>query len=273
MSPRVSSHQRGLLHDRILLRLSGIDSIWQAARDEDFASADTHAREFTDMLRLLVDDLGWGAKGEHDLELRSPPDLIARVAASILRDIEAEERDEAEERAALQAAQAQTGQVPFFFEQVSLADLGVAERISAEGEPALGGNPAVDRKWRKMRRGGCLGRIVGLITVGVPLCVLFAGCPSPQEVARSEQDTAGGRAGCRRPYAGGTGVDVPETSGLNCAAINRLTSSMPSEPETYLERGDSPRLLWKCKFFGAEARWVLLRCEHDKRHFSIVKGA
>lgn len=66
---------------------------------------------------------------------------------------------------------------------------------------------------------------------------------------------------------------MPETSRLNCAAINRLTSSMPSEPETFLERGDSPRLLWKCRFYGAEAGRVLLRCEHDKRHFSIVKSA
>jgi hypothetical protein len=65
---------------------------------------------------------------------------------------------------------------------------------------------------------------------------------------------------------------VPETSRLSCAAINRLTSSMPSEPETFLERGDSPRLLWKCKFYGEEAHRVVLRCEYDERHFSIVKA-
>jgi hypothetical protein len=127
----------------------------------------------------------------------------------------------------------------------------------------------MDRKWREMF---LIGRMVGLGTVAVALGVLFAGCPSPQEVAGSQGEAAGGRSGCRRPYAGGTGVDVPETSRLTCAAINRLTSSMPSEPETYLERGDSPRLLWKCTFYGAQARRVLLRCEHDKRHFSIVKS-
>lgn len=67
---------------------------------------------------------------------------------------------------------------------------------------------------------------------------------------------------------------MPETSRLSCAAIDKLTSSMPSEPETYLSTDDSPRrLLWKCRFFGAEAQQILLRCEHDKRHFSIVKSA
>src|SRR3954464_14745704 len=108
-------------------------------------------------------------------------------------------------------------------------------------------------------------RIGSLITVGVVLSVLLAGCPSPQSLA-------GGGSSCRRPYAGGTGVDVPETSRLSCAAINDMTSSMPSKPETYLDRGDSPRLLWKCIFYGAEAQRVLLHCEHDKRHFSIVKS-
>lgn len=36
--------------------------------------------------------------------------------------------------------------------------------------------------------------------------------------------------------------------------------------------GESPRLLWKCIYYGAEAKRVLLRCEHHKRHFSIVKS-
>ena len=66
---------------------------------------------------------------------------------------------------------------------------------------------------------------------------------------------------------------MPGTSRLSCAAINNLTADMPSEPETYLTTDDSPRrLLWKCNFYGAEARRVLLRCEHDRRHFSIVKS-
>lgn len=109
-------------------------------------------------------------------------------------------------------------------------------------------------------------RIVMLITVGAVLSVLLAGCPSPQKLAGV------GQTGCRQKYAGVMSDTLPETSRLSCAAISNLNSSMPAEPETYLERGDSPRLLWKCKFYGAEAQRVLLRCEHDKRHFSIVKS-
>lgn len=118
----------------------------------------------------------------------------------------------------------------------------------------------MDRKWRKMRWVG------GLITVGIAASVLLAGCPSPQAVA------GGAGSSCQREYAGATGVDMPETSRLSCASINNLTSSSPSEPEAFLIRGDSPRLLWKCRFFGAEARRVVLRCEHDQRHFSIIKS-
>jgi len=64
-----------------------------------------------------------------------------------------------------------------------------------------------------------------------------------------------------------------ETSKLNCAAINDLVSSIPSEPDNFLIQGDSPRLLWKCSYFGTEQGSLLLRCENDKRHFSIVKDA
>jgi hypothetical protein len=104
-----------------------------------------------------------------------------------------------------------------------------------------------------------------LIAAGVALGILLTGCTSPQELV-------GGGSGCRQPYAGVTGVDRPETSGLSCSAIDSLISTMPSEPETYLTTGDSPpHLLWKCTFYGGEARRVLLRCEHDKRHFSIIK--
>jgi hypothetical protein len=48
---------------------------------------------------------------------------------------------------------------------------------------------------------------------------------------------------------------------------------MPSEPENYLIGSDSPGLYWKCRFYGTEQGSVLLRCEHGRRHFSIVKGA
>jgi hypothetical protein len=100
---------------------------------------------------------------------------------------------------------------------------------------------------------------------GATLSVLLAGCPDARTAA-------GGASGCERPYGGVTAIDLPETSRLSCDAIDELTFSSPSEPEHFLSRGDSPRLLWKCQFFGTDAQRVLLRCEHDMRHFSIVKN-
>jgi hypothetical protein len=110
-------------------------------------------------------------------------------------------------------------------------------------------------------------RTVGLFISGLMLSLLLAGCLVDPKAAVGVQTS-----GCQRVY-GVSAVDLPETSRLSCAAINNLTFDMPSEPETDLLSDDSPRrLLWKCKFYGSEARRVLLRCVHDKRHFSIVKS-
>jgi len=79
-------------------------------------------------------------------------------------------------------------------------------------------------------------------------------------------------SGCQREISGASAVTRPETSRLSCAAINNLVSSIPSKPENYLIEGDSPHLNWKCRYYGTEQGTVLLRCEHDDRHFSIVKG-
>lgn len=116
----------------------------------------------------------------------------------------------------------------------------------------------------KGRRSWQYKRIGGLVIVGVSLGPLLTGCPVPREAA-------GLTSGCEQEY-GVRAADRPETSRLSCTAIDRLTDSMPSEPEAFLERGDSPRLLWKCRFYGTETQQVLLRCEHGDRHFSIVKS-
>ena len=109
-------------------------------------------------------------------------------------------------------------------------------------------------------------RVGGLLAGGLALTLLLAGCPDPRAAV-------GAASGCQRVY-GVSAVDRPETSRLSCAAIDRLTDSMPSEPEAFLVSSDSPRhLLWKCRFYGTEARRVLLRCEHHDRHFSIVKSS
>lgn len=93
------------------------------------------------------------------------------------------------------------------------------------------------------------------------------GGPDPAELAGV------GRTGCQQEIDGVTAVTRTETSKLSCAAINDLVSSIPSEPEKYLIQGDSPRLLWKCSWYGTEQGSVLLRCRNGKRHLSIVKAA
>jgi len=109
-------------------------------------------------------------------------------------------------------------------------------------------------------------RSIVCLIAGVASCLLLAGCPDPGEVAGVEI------SGCEREISGTTAVTQTETSKLSCDAINDLVSSIPSQPEHFLIRSDSPRLFWKCKYFGTEEGSVILRCEHDTRHFSIVKG-
>jgi len=108
--------------------------------------------------------------------------------------------------------------------------------------------------------------LAGLIAVAVASTLFLAGCPDPREVAGV------GVSGCQRDISGAAAVTRTETSKLSCDAINDLVSSIPSQPENYLIRSDSPRLFWKCRYHGTEQGSVLLRCEHNNRHFSIVKG-
>lgn len=108
--------------------------------------------------------------------------------------------------------------------------------------------------------------IVYLITLGLSLSVLSVGCGDPPT-------PVGDTSGCRQEVLGEAGVIRPETSRLSCTAINRMIDSIPSEPQAYLLQGEAPRLLWKCRFYGTEQGSVLLRCENDKRYFSIVKSA
>jgi hypothetical protein len=93
MAVTITAEQRDALYDRILDRLSGIGDVWLAANSKDFAAADRLGREYSDELRLVLDDLGWGdGSGSDSLELESPPDVLRRVFAR-LRDTTATERE------------------------------------------------------------------------------------------------------------------------------------------------------------------------------------
>jgi hypothetical protein len=89
----VTAEQRDALYDRILDRLSGIGDIWLAAESKDYDTADRLGREYSDELRLVLDDLGWGDRlpGSKPIELKTPPDVLCRVFCR-LRDSTATER-------------------------------------------------------------------------------------------------------------------------------------------------------------------------------------
>jgi hypothetical protein len=88
----ITHAQRDALYDRILDRLSGIEDIWLAASTGEYETADRLGREYTDELRLVLDDLGWGAGPRVEtLELATAPDVLRRVFGR-LRETVADER-------------------------------------------------------------------------------------------------------------------------------------------------------------------------------------
>lgn len=94
MTVMISSAQRDALYDRILDRLSGIGDVWLAASTENYGTADRLGREYSDDLRLILDDLGWGDRpGTAAIELTTPPDVLRRVFGR-LRDSASGERDQ-----------------------------------------------------------------------------------------------------------------------------------------------------------------------------------
>ena len=79
MAISIAPEQRDALYDQLVDRLSAIDDVRVAVEREDFETADRLAREVTDDLRFVCDDLGWGAGRGGEIELRCPPDLLQRV--------------------------------------------------------------------------------------------------------------------------------------------------------------------------------------------------
>jgi hypothetical protein len=79
MSPTISAAQRDALYDQILDRLSGIGDIEIAIEAENYGAAERLGREYSDDLRLLLDDLGFGDGAEGAVELTTPPCVLRRV--------------------------------------------------------------------------------------------------------------------------------------------------------------------------------------------------
>lgn len=85
MSVTISGEQRDALYEQILVRLSGIGDVWLAVCAENYDDAGRLGREYSDDLRVLSDDLGWGEGRSTSIELTTPPDVLRRVLGR-LRD-------------------------------------------------------------------------------------------------------------------------------------------------------------------------------------------
>lgn len=79
MSPTITPEQRDALYDQILDRLSGIGDIELAIEAANYDVAERLGREYSDDLRLLVDDLGFGSGTGEPVELTAPPVLLRRT--------------------------------------------------------------------------------------------------------------------------------------------------------------------------------------------------
>lgn len=92
MTATITGAQRDALYDRILDRLSGIEDIWLAASTGKYEAADRLGREFSDELRLVLDDLRWGSgPGLETIELETAPDVLRRIFGR-LQEVVADER-------------------------------------------------------------------------------------------------------------------------------------------------------------------------------------
>jgi hypothetical protein len=79
MSLTITAAQRDALYDQLLDRLSGIGDIEVAIQAENYVDAERTGREYSDDLRLLLDDLGIGDGNGEPVELSAPPEVLRRI--------------------------------------------------------------------------------------------------------------------------------------------------------------------------------------------------
>lgn len=95
MSVAISREERDSLYNRIVLRLNGIEAVHYAIEAKDWSTAQHLGEEFSDLLRLVCGDLGWGEEADAQLTLATPPDVLRR-AAGVLRQTATLEREQRE---------------------------------------------------------------------------------------------------------------------------------------------------------------------------------
>jgi Mn-dependent DtxR family transcriptional regulator len=75
----ITRDQRDAIYEILMDHLSGIEDVWTAVKQRDFATAKRLGRLFAEELRLL-EDLGWSDRIEREtVELTLPPDELART--------------------------------------------------------------------------------------------------------------------------------------------------------------------------------------------------
>lgn len=80
MTVTITAEQRDLLYEEMLGRLSAINDLRLAIEQEDWRVARRLGTAFSDDLRIVGQDLGWGPRsGGGPVELTSPPDVLRRA--------------------------------------------------------------------------------------------------------------------------------------------------------------------------------------------------
>lgn len=103
MGLTITASQRDALYEEILNRLGGIEAVWYATKDEDHETATRLGWEFSDLLRFVVEDLGFGPGTGETIGLSTPVDVLRRVLKRLdylgkeSRQTEEAKRAEAEE--------------------------------------------------------------------------------------------------------------------------------------------------------------------------------
>jgi hypothetical protein len=98
--PVISAEQRDALYAQIVLRLSALDDLRLAVDEERFDKADRLAREFSDGLRLVIGDLGWGDRRKGSVELTTTSAELKRILGGMReRAIEQFEAERPEQEA------------------------------------------------------------------------------------------------------------------------------------------------------------------------------
>ena len=105
MNLAITARQRDLLYDVVQDRLTGIDQVWRSVEGSEWDHAQRLAREYSNLLRLVADGLGWGRNRHEGVELTCPADVIQAALEAIRREAAFESQEQLELR--LQAAEAQ----------------------------------------------------------------------------------------------------------------------------------------------------------------------